>query len=43
VLDAKTVHAKLAQKQYYFWFESRFKGEIADTLEATRRPVKVKE
>jgi hypothetical protein len=43
VLNEKTVHAKLASKQYYFWFESRFKGEIADTLETTRRPVKVKE
>jgi hypothetical protein len=43
IRDAKTVHAKLAQKQYFFWFESRFKGEIADALDATRRPVKVKE
>ena len=43
VLDEKTVHVKVAQKQYYFWFESRFGGEMADTLEATRRPVKVKE
>jgi hypothetical protein len=43
VLDEKTVNAKLASKQYFFWFESRFKGEMADTLEATRRPIKVKE
>jgi hypothetical protein len=43
VLDARTVHAKLAGKQYFFWFESRFKGEIADALDATRRPVKVKD
>jgi hypothetical protein len=43
VLDEKTVNAKLPSKQYFFWFESRFKGEIADALDATRRSIKVKE
>jgi hypothetical protein len=43
IVDGKMVKIQGADKPHYFWFESRFKGEIADAPDGTRRPITVRQ
>jgi hypothetical protein len=43
IVDAKYVKIQGPDKAHFFWFESRFKGEIADAVDATRRPISVQQ
>jgi hypothetical protein len=43
IVDAKYVKIQGPDKAHFFWFDSRFKGEIADAVDGTRRPISVQQ